>query len=131
MTLRRLGRMSGDPLDTTGRNLKPLPWVEKTNPALMRYRELQPSPEDLARVAACQVTPLEYLENPHLRDAALGNEVAWMFGNLMATLDETLDAETARKVAYAAGLTHGKRWLGTFFSSHGLSGGTKAMAMWN
>jgi hypothetical protein len=131
MTLRRLGRVSHDPLDTTKRNLKPLPWAQTTRAALTRYREQQPSPEDLARVAGCQVTPLEFLENPHLRDWALANEVVWMFGNLMTTLEQTLDAETARKVAYAAGLTHGKRWLGTFLSGQGLSGGAKAMAMWN
>ena len=131
MTLRRLGRVSRDPLDTTKRNLKTLPWAETTRAALTRYREQQPSPEDLARVRACQITPLEYLENPHLRDQALGNEVMWMFGNLMATLEQTLDAESARKVAYAAGLTHGKRWLGTFLSGQGLTGGAKAMAMWN
>jgi hypothetical protein len=131
MTLRRLGRVSQDPLDTTKRNLQPLPWAQTTQAALTRYREQQPSPADLARVAACQVTPLEYLQNPYLRDWALSNEVMWMFGNLMATLDQALDEETARKVAHAAGITHGKRWLSTFLAGQGLTGGVKAMAMWN
>jgi hypothetical protein len=131
MPMRRLGRLTHDPMDTTKRNLKTLPWADAGKAALARYLGEKPSAEDLARVETCQVTPLEYLEKPHLRDWSLSNEVLWMFGNLMATLDETLDTETALKVAYAAGLTHGKRWLGTFLSSHGLSGGPEAMAMWN
>lgn len=131
MTLRRLGHVRHDPLDTSKRDLKTLPWAEAARVALQRYRAEEPSDEDLERVASCRVTPLEYLENPHLRDWALGNEVVWMFGNLLTTIERTLDAESARALAYAAGVTHGQRWLGTFLSSNGLSGGTKAMAMWN
>jgi hypothetical protein len=119
-----------DPLDTSARNLKPLPWARSAGEALRRYRERQPGPQDLERVAACQTTPEEFLDNPQLRVRAMEHELAWMFGNLMTVLEETLDRQTACKVAYAAGRRHGKHWLGTFLSGNGLAGGPEAMAMW-
>jgi hypothetical protein len=70
------------------------------------------------------------LENPHLKVRALENELAHMFRNFLVSLEETLDEERARKVAYAAGLAHGKRRLGTFLSGQGLPRGVESMAMW-
>ena len=130
MSLRRLGRVKQDPLDTSKHSLKPLPWAEQAGEALKCYHEHQPRDEDLARVAACQTTPQEFLENPRLRVRAMEHELAWMFGNLMATLEKALDSETACRVAYAAGFTHGKHWVSTFLSGNGLIGGPRAMAMW-
>jgi len=68
------------------------------------------------------------LENPHLKVRALENELAHMFRNFLVTLEQTLDQEGARKVAYTAGLAHGKRRLGTFLNGQGLPGGVESMA---
>jgi hypothetical protein len=130
MTLRRLGRVVHDPLDATRRDLKTLPWADGLKAPLSRYRAQQPTAQDLGRVDAYQVGPLEMLETPHVRVRALEGELAHMFATLMATLEATLDADSARKVAYAAGRTHGARRLGTFLAGQGLPGGPRTMAMW-
>lgn len=107
-----------------------LPWADATAEALARYREEQPAPEELKRVDAYQVTPAEMLDKPHLKVHAVENELAHMFRNFLVSLERTLDEEGACKVAYAAGLAHGKRRLGTFLSGQGLPGGVESMAMW-
>lgn len=129
MPVSRLGRVSQDPLDTSERDMKTLPWADATRQALARYREQQPSAEELAKVEAYRLTPAEMFANPHLRVRALENELAHMFRNFLTALDQTLAAESAYKVAYAAGVGHGTRRLGTFLSQ-GLPGGTESMAMW-
>jgi hypothetical protein len=53
-----------------------------------------------------------------------------MFRNFLVSLEQTLDEESAGKVAYAAGLAHGQRRLGTFLSGQGLPGGVESMARW-
>ena len=130
MSLHRYGLVSEDPSDTAGRALTTLPWAEEATAALARYRAEQPSPAELARVDAYQTTPTEMLGNPHLKVRAIENELAHMFRNFLVSLEQNLDAESARKVAYAAGLAHGKRRLGTFLSGQGLQSGAETMAMW-
>jgi hypothetical protein len=130
MPVHRFGLVSQDPPDTAARQLTTLAWADATAEALARYREEQPAPEDLERVDAYQTTPVEMLENPHLKVRALENELAHMFRNFLVSLEQTLDADSARKVAYAAGLAHGKRRLGTFLRGQKLPGGVASMAMW-
>jgi hypothetical protein len=130
MPVHRFGLVSQDPSDTATRQLTTLPWAHATTEALARYREEQPTPEELERVDAYQAAPGEMLESPHLKVRALENELAHMFRNFLVSLEQTLDEESARKVAYAAGLAHGKRRLGTFLSGQGLPGGVESMAMW-
>jgi hypothetical protein len=130
METNRYGLVDQDPSDTTRRDLTTLPWAEETAQALTHYRAAQPSPAELARVDAYETTPAEMLANPHLKVRAIENELAHMFGNFLISLETTLDEESATKVAYAAGLAHGKRRLSTFLAGQGLSGGVKAMAMW-
>lgn len=130
MTLYRLGLVSEEPSSIEGRTMKTLPWAEEAGAALVRYREEQPSPADLERVDTYQTTPTEMLRNPHLKVRAIENELTHMFRNFVGTIAQILDAETAAKVAYAAGLAHGKRRLSTFFAGQGLTGGVEAMAKW-
>jgi hypothetical protein len=130
MPVRRFGLVSQDPSDTATRQLTTLPWADATTEAVARYRAEQPTAEELGRVDAYQTTPVEMLEHPHLKVRAIENELANMFRNFLVSLEETLDEEGARKVAYAAGLAHGKRRLGTFLSGQGLPGGVESMAMW-
>lgn len=129
-SMHRLGLVGPDAASTHRGDMMTLPWVDTTTAAVARYREQQPPPEDTARVAAYAMTPLEMFENPHLRVQALENELAHMFRNFLVNLEQTLDAESAKKVAYAAGLTHGKRRLSTFLNGQDLPGGAKSMAMW-
>jgi hypothetical protein len=130
MPVHRFGLVTQDPPDVAARQLRTLPWADETAKALARYREQQPTAEELGRVDAYQTTPVEMLENPHLKVRALENELAQMFRNFLVSLEQTLDEEGARKVAYAAGLAHGKRRLGTFLSGQGLPGGVESMVMW-
>jgi hypothetical protein len=129
MPLRRLGRVRQDPLDSSKRQWKTLPWAEAGAAALARYRDQQPSAEEFARAEAYLTTPTEFLENPHLKIRMLETELGHMFRTFLAALEQTLDPEGARKVAYAAGLAHGTRRLGSFIKGQGLPGGAKTMAM--
>lgn len=129
MPMSRLGRVDRDPLQSGARHLETLPWADSTKGALERYREEQPSPDDLDRVDNYRVTPLEYFENPHLRVRALENESAFIFRNFLTNLEQELDLESARKVAYAVGLAHGKRRMGKFLAGQNLRGGARTMAM--
>jgi hypothetical protein len=130
MPVRRFGLVTEDPSDVAVRQLTTLPWAAATAKALARYRAEQPTAEELGRVDAYQTTPVEMLENPHLKVRAIENELAHMFRNFLVSLEQTLDEEGARKVAYAAGLAHGRRRLGTFLRGQGLPGGVESMAMW-
>ncbi|PZU09080.1 hypothetical protein [Sphingomonas sp.] len=128
MALTRLGHVAYTATDAATAGFKTLPWVDEVVGALQSYRDQQPSAEDLARVDNYQVTPLEYFKNPHLRVRALENEAGHMFRNMIAQMDEHLDEEMARTVAYAAGLAHGKRRMSSFMNGQKLDGGPEAMA---
>lgn len=128
MPLTRLGHVTPEATNAD-RELIALAWADHAAAALDRYIDQQPSPQDLARVDNYQVTPLEYLENPHLRVRSLENESAHMFRNFLNNIEEHLDEDSARKVAYGAGLAHGKRRMGKFLVGQTLSGGPKTMAM--
>src|ERR1700722_523457 len=130
MALQRLGRVAHDPLHTPHEDLKYLPWMQKGEEALSQYRAQLPSPEQLAKVDAYELSPLEYFENPHLRVRSLENELAHMFRTWLTAIEQTLDTETAQKVAYAAGVVHVTRRLGTFRKALALPTGTTTMAMW-
>jgi hypothetical protein len=97
---------------------------------LAKYRKSQPSSEDLAKVDKYQKTPIEFLENPYLRTRMLENELAQMLRTWMTAVEQTVDAEAALKVCYAAGKAHGMRRLGTFLAGRGSKGGVEAMAAW-
>lgn len=129
MPLTRLGRVKSAAADAAERDLKALPWAETAAPALQRYVDAQPDAEALARVDNYQATPIEYLENPHLRVRSIENETAHMFRNFLTNIEQHLDTESARKVAYGAGLAHGKRRMGKFLAGQNLPGGPKTMAM--
>jgi hypothetical protein len=122
--------VANDSPDTVGDDLTMLSWAAETEQALARYRQELPSPDALSRVDSYQVTPSEMLANPHLRIRAIETELAHLFRNFVATLEQTLDEPQACKVAYAAGLAHGKRRLSTFLDGQSLQGGPKTMAMW-
>lgn len=128
MPLRRRGKVSADPLDTSKRNLQHLPWADPA--ALARYRQNQPSADDLAMVDRYQKTPVEFLANPYLRTRMLENELSQMLRTWMTAVEQNVDADTAKTVCYAAGLAHGKRRLGTFLKGMGSAGGVQAMAAW-
>ena len=128
--IRRFGLVSQDPTDLSGHVLATLPWAEETRAPLARYRDEQPSAEDLSRVDLYQVTPAEMLRTPHLKIRALENELAHTLRHFFVSLEDNLDLENAKKVAYAAGLAHGKRRLSGFLRGQGLTGGPEAMAMW-
>ncbi|HEX7781745.1 MAG TPA: hypothetical protein VF509_02955 [Sphingobium sp.] len=130
MPLRRLGLVDAGQAVTGQTDLEFLPWKDATSAALARYAEQQPSAQDLARVDANQVSPLEYLENPHLTIKSIEREKTLMFGDWMKAIGEALDEETACKVAYQAGLNYGKRRLTTFREGQGLPPGSKTMAMY-
>lgn len=130
MPLHRLGRVTQDASATQNRNLKTLPWAESASGPLARYRAQQPNSDDVARAEAYQIDPVEFFEKPHLRVRTLEGELAHMFRTMLHAMEQTLDAESACKVAYAAGLAHGKRRLGTFVAGQRLPGGPKTMAMW-
>ena len=130
MPMTRLGLVSGDEAKTVPTNLGYLPWKEEVEQALAKYRQNQPSEDDLRRVEAYQITPLEYFENPHFRIKAIESEMGHMFRAWMKVIGETLDEDTACKVAYNVGLTHGRRRLTTFRDGQGLPPGAKTMAMW-
>ena len=127
MALTRLGLVTHTPNDDAT-DLKMLPWVGETAIALQAYRDQQPSATELARVDKYEASPLEYFGNPHLRVRALENEAGHMFRNMIAQLDLNLDEQTARKVAYAAGLAHGERRMSSFKNGQKLDGGSEAMA---
>ena len=129
MPFTRLGQIGHDPLEARARDLKPLPWADETQAAAERYRAAQPSDADLARVDNYEITPLEYFENAHLRVRALENELGFMYRNWITTVEQQLDEATACKVAYAAGLSHGKRRMGKFLTGHKQPGGPESMAM--
>ena len=129
MPLTRLGKVTNDPLDTSRRSFKKLPWAEPGAAALAKYRKQQPSAAELADAENYKISPVDFLENPHLRVRTLENELAHMFRTWMTAIEKNLDAPTAHKVAYAAGLAHGTRRLGTFISALGLPPGTHTMAM--
>jgi hypothetical protein len=95
MPLRRLGLVDAGQAATGQTDLEFLPWKGAVSDALARYVEQQPSAGDLARVEACQVSPLEYLENPHLTIKALESEKTLMFLDCMKAIGELLDEETA------------------------------------
>ena len=61
--IRCFGLVSQDPTDLSGHVLAPLPWAEETKAPLARYRDEQPSAEDLSRVDLYQVTPAEMLRD--------------------------------------------------------------------
>ncbi|MBL8335614.1 MAG: hypothetical protein U1F00_23250 [Rhodoferax sp.] len=128
MPLRRRGTVTVDPLEARSKSLRTLPWADPA--ALERFRQSQPSAEDLAAVDRYQKTPPEFLANPYLRTRMLENELAQMLRTWMTAVEQTVDAESARKVCYAAGLAHGKRRLGTFLAGRGSTGGVEAMAAW-
>ena len=128
MPLIRHGRVKADPVDTAKRQMKTLPWADKT--ALAKYREAQPSAADLALVDRFQKTPLDFLGNPYLRIRMLENELAQWPRTWIAAAEQTVDAATAVKIAYAAGFAHGKRRFGTFLKGRGSSGGVEAMVAW-
>jgi hypothetical protein len=130
MPLDRLGRVTQSPSEKFHEDLRYLPWAETGREALSKYRAQQPSAEQLAKVDAYALSPLEYFESPHLRVRSLENELAHMYGTWLQAIEQTLDAETARKVAYAAGLIHGTRRLGAFRKALSLPSGTRTMAMW-
>jgi hypothetical protein len=130
MPLRRLGLVDADQAATGQTDLEFLPWKGAVSDALARYVEQQPSAKDLARVEANQVSPLEYLENPHLTIKSIESEKTRMFGDWMKAIGEMLDEETAGKVAYKAGLNYGKRRLTTYCEGQGLPPGPKTMAMY-
>lgn len=127
--LYRLGRVAQDPVDTTKRNMKSLPWVQEGIEALAQYRNDQPNAEDIARARTYAMSPVEFLHNPHFRVRTLEDELGNMFRTWLTAVESTADVETAKKIAYAAGLAHGTRRLGTFIKDLGLSGGTVTMAM--
>jgi hypothetical protein len=124
-----MGHVKKDPVDTTKRNLKALPWAEAATAALSRYREQLPSADEVAKAEKYDLGPQQFLENPNLRIRMLEVELAHMFRTMLTAIEETLDMEQATKVTYAAGLAHGTRRLGTFISGLGLPGGAKTMAM--
>jgi hypothetical protein len=130
MPLRRLGLVDAETSATGQKDLKFLPWKDEMSVALDSNVRQQPSAEDLARVENYQVSPLEYLQNPHMRIKALESEMALMFGTWMKAIGELLEEEIACKVAYTVGLNHGRRRLTTFREGQGLPPGPKTMAMW-
>lgn len=130
MPLDRLGRVTHDSSDTSHTDLEYLPWAQKGEEALSQYRAQLPSPEQLAKVDAYELSPLEYFDNPHLRVRSLENELAHMYRTWLVAIEQTLDPQTAGKVAYAAGVVHGTRRLGTFRKAQALPSGTTTMAMW-
>ena len=129
MPLHRLGRVTQDPVDTSKRPMKTLPWAQEGSGALARYRDEQPSAGDIARARTYAMSPVEFLHNPHFRVRTLEDELGHMFRTWLTAVETTTDLETARKIAYAAGLAHGTRRLGTFIQDLGLPGGTATMAM--
>lgn len=117
-------------MSITGHALTTLPWADTTAATLTRYHDEQPDAEAVERVDSYRMTPAEMLANPHLKVRALENELAHMFRTFLVSLEDTLDEEGARRVAYAAGLAHGTRRLGTFLTGQGLPGGPESMAAW-
>ena len=126
----RLGLVTDDPPDFSERTLSTLPWADATARALEDYRRRQPDAEDLARADTYRTTPVEMLRNPHLKVRAIENELAHLLRTFLASLDDTLDEDSARQVAYAAGLAHGTRRLRTFLHGQALPGGPASMARW-
>ena len=129
MPLTRLGLVDQDDADVANRDLKLLPWAADGEKALARYQEDQPSAEDLAKVEAYELAPLDYFERPHLRVKSLESQLAHMFRTWLQAVEATLSEEDACKVAYAAGLSHGSRRLSTFRNRTDLPDGTEMMAM--
>ncbi|MEU6512300.1 hypothetical protein [Streptomyces sp. NPDC046942] len=130
MSVHRLGLITGDPPDSSGRTLTTLPWADAAVTALARYRQQQPGAEDLARVDAYQATPMEMSRNPHLKVRAIENELAHLLRTFIASPENTLGEDSARQVAYAAGLAHGTRRLSTFMRGQALADGPESMARW-
>ena len=109
--------------------MKTLPWAQEGIGALARYRDEQPSAGDIARARTYAMSPVEFLHNPHFRVRTLEDELGHMFRTWLTAVETTTDLETAKKIAYAAGLAHGTRRLGTFIQDLSLPGGTATMAM--
>src|SRR2546421_4081151 len=130
IAVHRLGLVTGDPPDSSERPLSTLPWAASAATALTDYRQQQPGAEDLARVDAYQTTPMEMLRNPHLKVRAIENELAHLLRTFITSLENTLDEDSACRVAYAAGLAHGTRRLRTFLQGQTLRGGPESMARW-
>ncbi len=130
MAVHRLGLITGDLPDSSERTLSTLPWAASAATALTEYHRQQPGAEDLARVDACQTTPVEMLHNPHLKVRAIENELAHLLRTFIVSLENTLDEDSACRVAYAAGLAHGIRRLRTFLHGQTLPGGPESMARW-
>lgn len=130
MAVHRRGLVADDPPDSSERQLSTLPWAASAATALTHYRQQQPTAEDLARVDACQTTPMEMLRNPQLKVRAIENELALLLRTFIASLGDTLDEDSACQVAYAAGLAHGTRRLRTFLHGQTLPGGPESMARW-
>jgi hypothetical protein len=130
MPLRRLGLVTDEESSTGQENMEFLPWKDTLEEKLTLYLDQQPSKDDLARVEAYQVAPMDFFDNPHLRIKSLESEMAHMFKAWMGAVESVLDEESACKVAYAVGRTHGKRRLTTFRNGQGLPPGSKTMAMW-
>lgn len=128
MALTRLGHVEYNGADEAAAGFKALPWVDELTVALLAYREAQPTADDLARVNKYEVSPLEYFQNPHMSVRMLENEAGHMFRNMIAQMDEHLDKETARKVAYEAGLAYGKRRMSSFMNGQKFDAGPEAMA---
>lgn len=127
MPLIRLGKMQ-DPLDTSKRNMKRLPWADDA--ALQRFREHLPSPEVLEAIDTFRATPIEFLEHPYYRVRVLENELGHALKTWMGAIEATVDASTAKQIAYRAGVSHGSRRLRTFYEGSGKAGGVEAMAQW-
>ena len=129
MPLHRLGRVTEDPVDSNKRDMKMLPWAQQGIEALAQYRSEQPNVEDIARARTYAMSPVDYLRNPHFRVRTLEDELGNMFRTWLVAVENSTDTETAKKIAYTAGLAHGTRRLGTFIKDLGLPGGAKTMAM--
>ena len=130
MPVHRLGLIAFDPPTAGRKAMVALPWVDEAAAALARYRQQQPSAEDLARVDTYQTTPMEMLTDPHLKVRAIENELAHLLRTFIGSLENLLDEDSARRVAYAAGLAHGTRRLRTFLQGQALPGGPESMARW-
>lgn len=67
---------------------------------------------------------------PPSEGARHGKRTSAHVPHFLGRLEQNLDEESASKVAYAAGLEHGKRRLATFLQGQILPGGAKSMAKW-
>ena len=129
MPLTRLGLVDHDDASVASRDLKRLPWAAEAELALARYQDEQPSAEDLRKLEAYELAPLDYFERPHLRVKSLESQLTHMIRTWLQAAEAVLPEADACNVAYAAGLSHGSRRLSTFLNRQDLPGGTEMMAM--